>query len=271
MVCIKIQGGLGNQLFQYAVARSISIRNKTECYIDNISFKWSETRKFKLDEFDLKLIKKRVEQNIFIENDPSKYDNTIFNLKDPYLVGYFQNEKYFKDYEHIIRNDLSMDMLFQLNSSKLKLLDKISTTDSIAIYFRRGDYVTKYKDIYHECDQFYYKKSMNYFGLRYNNPTFFVFSDDIQWVKDNIKFINKVYYVSSPGQYIEEEKTINNNSTDLIDFYLATKCKHHIIANSTYAWWAAWLSSDNNKIVIAPNNWFKDGPYFELPEKWIRF
>ncbi len=250
MIITKLQGGLGNQLFQWAVTKYLSIKYNTNYGFELSYFnemKWNlELNKFK----NLKIE----------EHNPTSSLNIItdnFNFKiiqdNSFLNGYWQSEKYFYEIENIIRKDLKID-----DDIKNYILSKypILNENTLSIHVRRGDYLNLQD--YHPVQTIdYYKNAYNL--INDENINVIVLSNDIQWCKDNFRFNNITY--------IEGE-------TNIVDMYIMSLCKHNIIANSSFSWWGAWLNENKDKKVIAPINWF--GPHANLytgdiiPEKWIK-
>jgi hypothetical protein len=142
------------------------------------------------------------------------------------------------------------------------LRNKILSTNSVSIHIRCGDYLSpKYISIYGGiCTIEYYKRAISYILQTVDNPVFFIFSDDIEWTKDNITINNAIF--------VSNNKGINS----FLDMYLMSICKHNIIANSSFSWWGAYLNKNKNKKVIMPNRWFNS----KLPDpnvfdsKWIK-
>jgi len=179
-----------------------------------------------------------------------------------YLEGYWQSEKYFKHIESIIRNDFTY--INETDSDNLKILNRIKGSESIAIHFRRGDYINNRKtnEVHGICSMEYYNSAVDYIAQKVSSPYFFIYSDDIEWVKRNLSIkYNKMFVdINTP------EKASN-------DLRLISNCKHQIIANSSFSWWGAWLNQNPEKIVIAPKKWFMDEKRNTsdlIPEKWIR-
>lgn len=271
-VCIKIKGGLGNQLFQYAFIKSVSKRNGVDFFIDSTSYAWKKTRSFKLNNFDI-ILNEKIETDYtkhIIEHPDMSFNKEYLNNKNCYFEGYFQNELYFKDIKEELRHELNLTGKLNLNNKQFIFLNKISKTNSVAIFFRRGDYLNL-QDIYNQCTFDYYNKSMKYLSLKIENPVYFIFSDDIKWVKENFKINNEHYFVSDEDLFIEEEDSFDNKN-DMIDFYLSMNCKHFIITNSTFAWWAAWLSNrEKNKYIIFPKIWFTNNKIDNISSShWYR-
>jgi hypothetical protein len=184
------------------------------------------------------------------------------NLPDnSYLSGLWQTEKYFKDCEEIIRTEFTFKQ--PLNKKNSELSETIRRKNSVSIHIRRGDYIynsEEYK-IHGLCSIDYYKKAVECIANKAGELTLFIFSDDIEWVKNNLKFDFPIIFVDNNVDDIHE------------DLRLMSLCKHNIIANSTFSWWGAWLNNNKEKIVIAPKKWFNE---FEAdtkdiyPDSWMR-
>jgi len=189
--------------------------------------------------------------------DSVKYDNEIANLKEGYLDGYWQNLQYFSDCELELRKTLNIKKtISDANSQFQNILNNHYT---IAIHIRRGDYVSNnfYFDLFNSN---YYENAVSYFKNKFENMKFLFFSDDIDWVKKNIKYdkLNSIFI---------ERDSVNSN---LSDFDLMVKCNSIVIANSTFSWWAAWLNNSPEKIVIAPDIWLAHFlPNNLIHNKWI--
>jgi hypothetical protein len=279
MVIVRLNGGLGNQMFQYAAARRIAYVSGSELKLDLGWFdekgNWTP-RKYELDGFSLPAenatpdeivpLKSR-RQNPFFRRLPAFLKSIVFHTNqthiiekhyafDPriltvsgnvYLDGYWQSCKYFQDIETVIRADFVFkDDMDDFNCSAAS---SIQSCESVAVHVRRGDYVTlPSASLYHGlCPLQYYERGVEYIQQHVNNPVFFVFSDDIVWVRDNLNVDAPIRYIDHKGQ------------TAHGDMLLMSLCRHHIIANSSFSWWGAWLADNPEKTVIAPNNWFANG------------
>lgn len=294
MIIVNIKGGLGNQMFQYAAGRCLANRLNAQLKLDTDFYAQCKnssatSRDFQLDKLSLKVIiatksevdqikytqkntflryfrklsryKQALSKNYFRENTPC-FDHNFFRCVDgTYLDGYWQCEKYFLEIEKIIRTEfLPAERLSGIN---MELANQIRSVNSVCIHVRRGDYVSDAKtNAYHGiCSLDYYKKAIEHITARVDNPSFFVFSDDINWVKKNL--IVPYHHV-----------LVNNGaSQDYIDLRLMSLCKHHIIANSSFSWWGAWLGYHSGQIVIAPQKWFKAEQHETkdlLPSAWIK-
>jgi hypothetical protein len=196
-----------------------------------------------------------------IEKEKFKFEPIILNLPDNvYLEGSWQNSKYFEN----IRNILKAEFIVKapLPGLNKELAEKIENTNSVALHIRRGNYVfdQETNKMHGTCSIDYYQKCVNRITEQVKNPHFFVFSDEPQWARENIK-------LEFPTTYISH----NDISKQYEDFRLMTLCKHQIISNSTFSWWAAWLNENSDKIVLAPKEWFKTDIFdvSELvPKEW---
>ncbi len=279
MIVIRVQGGLGNQLFQYALALSLKKKKNTKVILDITFYKESfipngaTKRSFILDNFNIKDIEYTIDRNLVLKNSFSQkikrlyerkllpyykntyvvekksgFDSFIFEVKKTaYLDGYWQSYKYFENIEKELRSDLMLTT--KLSSDSAVLLSAIKKQqNSISLHIRRGDYVTKYNNLYYQISLDYYTNSINFIKSKLANDSIkiYVFSDDIDWCKQNIKINDSHYFVP------------NNQKEDFEDLILMSNCSHNIIANSTYSWWAAWLNSNQKKIVVCPKRWFND-------------
>jgi len=257
---IKIIGGLGNQMFQYAYGRNLELSGRKVVF--DVSFfqgnkaKKDVARNFKLDKFNIQTkIEFSGESHGFLDlwNKVKRYLGFKVDL-------YYQNEKYFINISDNIRQEFTLKK--ELSVKAKEILQKINNSNSVSLHVRHGDYVLDKKtNMFHgTCDLDYYGKAMSLIKEKVDSPVFFVFSDDIAWTKDNLKG-SEFVFVSCPE--IE----------DVEELILMSKCKHNIIANSSFSWWGSWLNSNSDKIVIAPQKWFNDKKANKnqiLPEKWIR-
>lgn len=272
MIVIKITGGLGNQMFQYAAAKSISIEKKQKLFLDIDSFNSYALHKYGLHHFALRAnifkkpsnLKKRI---IKFFGNKQKYKEVDFSFNSNFfylkgspliLVGYFQSELYFRKYEKEIREDFQI--VSALKPITLKTIDFIKSVNAVSIHFRRGDYIG---NSIHETDKTeYYKVAMKNVESKVENPVYFIFSDDINWVRENFETSFETHYID-----------FNDSESNYEDLKLMSSCKHNIIANSSFSWWGAWLNSNPDKIVIAPQKWFGDETlnYKDIiPQNWIK-
>ncbi len=294
MIIVKLKGGLGNQLFQYAFGRKIALRNNTELALDVVNGFLGDPfkRAYALHNFSLRarvaspeeinrliphgrIISKLfreyenrfvpIRNKVYFKECTQKYDGEIFNLKilkDVYFDGYWQSEKYFSDIEDILREELSFKYIH--NPENQPCLDMIENSQSISVHMRRYDKPGEpnASKIYGLFDQKYYSSAIKIMKERVRNPIFFVFSDDINWAKNNIPDAYQMHFILS-----------HDMQSALSDLKFIMTCKHNIIANSSFSWWGAWLNKNTSKIVIAPKQWVATNnlKYQDVvPDKWIK-
>jgi hypothetical protein len=290
MIITRLNGGLGNQMFQYAAGRCLAYTLNTGLKLDLSLFRQDKTREYSLSAFsitgdiasaaDLSLIGRPLPwmirhpaealQSIIKQNTPVRYvkerqfhfDPDILALPDNvYLEGYWQSEKYFSAIEPIIRNEFQVRST--LSPDIQELSRRIRNSNAISIHIRRGDYV---KDpvtnaTHGVCPASYYQRAREKIIRDVDDPYFWIFSDDPAWVRENITTSHPFYCIS------------DHNFKNFEDLYLMSCCQHHIIANSSFSWWGAYLGSHPGKIVIAPKKWFEKAEKNTkdlLPESWIR-
>ena len=273
MIISKITGGLGNQMFQYAIAKSIAIKNSDKFQLD-ISFYYKQTlRKYELNLFNIEQnlakqesffskVKRKlgfVPKEYYIEKEVAVFDKGVFNYQDKIVLdGYWQNEKYFKDIRDEILKDFTLKQDISIEAKDY--LEQIKDSNSISLHVRRGDYVqnSHTNKVHGICNLDYYKRAIDYINEKVQESMFYIFSDDIAWCKENFDFLeNKIF--------------IDDTRSALEDLELMKKCKHNIIANSTFSWWGAWLNENKGKIVIAPKIWWSTRPNTTIvSEKWIK-
>lgn len=289
MIGIKLWGGLGNQFFQYAFGLYLSDRRGEKPFFYGELLK---DKKLDLNYFNvaINILDQEVEKkygcnsNYFliyrikrklIQLFPFSNKRLLveYNLEfkktisDKYFLfdGYWQSYKYLKPIEKVLRQQ------FVLNSNllpDLEIYNEIRRTNSISLHIRRGDYLNrKNTKIFESISMEYYEKAINFFLEKKDNPVFYVFSNDLNWVRINLNISNEATFV-----FVDNK---NYENTTTLDLYLMSSCKHHIIANSTFSWWGAWLNSSKDKIVIAPKKWYvgkkNDFTIDLIPPDWLRF
>jgi hypothetical protein len=287
MVIVNLKGGLGNQLFQYAFGYYLAKINCCELKIDISSYKNYELHSYSLPFFEVdeklvtqresdffkgvgisfseRFIRKLFFSNYFINEETISFDKKYKLIKPPvYIDGYWQSEMYFNEIESEIRK------LYRFSSipdeTNQSLLEIIRAENSISLHIRRGDYINieSVNKTHGILSLDYYNLAVKIISDKIENPKFYIFSDDIEWAKNNLKLNHYVYFVE-----------VNIGKNDAEDLRLMSECKHHIIANSTFSWWGAWLNHSRDKIVIAPNKWFNDielnnETQFLVPSEWLR-
>jgi hypothetical protein len=275
-VTAQIQGGLGNQLFQYATGKALSIRLQgyLQLDIDWFSHRWDDVtpRHFLLPELkiDYQLTKhnlaihspkrwRRIAQrflplNPYILKDQPFHFNSGINTfrpyihQDIYLMGYWQSYHYFSS----IRDSLIMEIrpASPLSDHYQRYLEKILSRPSVMVHIRRGDYVhlPAAAKIHGILGLDYYQKGMDLVLASEPNPYFFVFSDDLTWAKDHLPHQDKICFIESSAE----------KNAPVQELYLMSQCQNHLIANSSLSWWGAWLSQSAKPMVIAPKTWTND-------------
>jgi hypothetical protein len=288
MIILKLNGGLGNQLFQYAAGRRLAYIKKTQLYLDTSVFKIYHLHKYALDKFniqgkiasgdELKKIKgiynipiaekiiKKINlfqfQNIIRERSLN-FNPSILELPDNvYLDGYWQSEKYFKDIRDLLLKEIVV--LNPIEGENKIMADKILGSNSVSVHIRRGDYVNNSltNKIHGVMPTGYYLSAARIFEKKIKDVHFFIFSDDANWARENLKFLQPCTFVDYNGP----EKNYE-------DMRLMSMCKHNIIANSSFSWWGAWLNQNQDKIVVAPKNWFVEQSVNSkdiIPESWLK-
>ena len=199
----------------------------------------------------------------YIREKRFSFDEGILRLPDNvYIKGNWQSEKYFRDIESLIRRDFVIGVPPSDKSGKLART--IASVNSVSVHFRRGDYASdpKINAIHGVLDLAYYHRSFDLISKKVQNPHLFAFSDDPAWVAENVRTSLPLTLVASVTDGLVHE-----------DLRLMSLCKHHIVANSSFSWWGAWLSPNPDKIVMAPKRWF-NSPDFDtrdlLPENWVQ-
>ncbi|SMC47925.1 alpha-1,2-fucosyltransferase [Chryseobacterium sp. YR221] len=288
MIYVKISGGLGNQLFQYAFGQytagvlNTNVKYFSQTKIENKSFTKRELdiQKFDLpiyleDSFEegeyfmfngpLRKIERKLIQKFPVFNKTHKIQSVNIHtvekdLRDQcYYDGYWQNQEYPNYISQLLKDKIKLSTESETRLSSL--ISQIKNTNSVSIHIRRGDYmnIAANAKIFHICDMDYYRKAIQLIKEKIDNPVFFIFTEDKEWAKDNFK--------GSEFNFIEGNSAIE-------DMLLMSKCKNQIIANSTFSWWAAWLNKNENKTVIAPQNWYvnflKDNVKYFIPGDWIK-
>jgi len=282
MIIIKLEGGLGNQMFQYALGRNLSLIHGTPLKVDYSYLKQSNQsgRSLRIDNFKTLLhevTKKevsdhtsffqkildviRLKKKTVVEKS-NMFDPNILLQNNGYFVGHWNNLKYFKENEKVIRDDFKIKNSFG-ECAKIYENQINSSLNSASIHIRRGDYVSikKIQEKHGLLPISYYENAMNIIIEKYADTTFFVFSDDIEWAKQNLSQKYPLVFVSNPAIQDYEE------------LILMSVCKHNIIANSTFSWWAAYLNNNPGKIVISPRNWFTNPQNNKndiIPSTWIQ-
>jgi len=292
MIIIRLIGGIGNQMFQYALGRRLTLDRGVPLKLDLRAYDHQELRKFELDKFnvdfqiasDEDIYKTRFfsqnrvfrkfmaiwqkqlpyyKQRTVKEKKFSAYDDNIINVPSTcYISGFWQSKKYFAAINNKLTKEFTLKGL--PSSISTNWISKIKSNTSISIHVRRGDYVNnKDKNNLHNALSLdYYYSAVNFCLKRIPSCRFFIFSDDIDWCSRSFTFINEPEFV-----YVDRK------NRDVEELVLMSLCNHHIIANSSYSWWGAWLNPSTTKMVISPEKWFINSTMEILdliPDTWLR-
>lgn len=290
MVITKLKGGLGNQLFQSAAGLRLAFARKTTLKVDLSAldnpgsfaprtyemggFRFSAEiadpsemavhavpaprgiRRLFSRRRDASADSPAIERNF-------RFDPEVLSLPDGVcLEGYWQSERYFSDVSDRVRKEFSFNN--PPSGRNDEILDEVAACNAVSFHVRRGDYVADpaTNATHGVCSLDYYYRAIDYIRERVSNPSFFLFSDEPKWVRKNLEFDGSTTVVDHNGPDAGCE-----------DLRLMSHCQHHIIANSSFSWWGAWLNPNRNKIVVAPKRWFADGLRDTsdlIPETWVK-
>jgi hypothetical protein len=273
-IVVKIEGGLGNQMFQYAFGMSIALKYNAILVLDISYYNNNECHNgFELSDvflLDSKVSVRKKFQGGFLASNrylvkvidfigirkyllPCHFFEQLYRFNDilspecanNYYTGFWQNELYFSD----IRNKILDDFSFKrsLSVKNMELLNKVKNSNSVAIQVRRGDYVSnKSTNEFHgTCEVNYFYDAIEVIKKENSNIEIYIFSDDIDWAKNNIFFNSISYFIN-----------LNKGNEAYLDMLLMSNCKHVVISNSSFGWWAAWINKNPFGVVVAPKRWF---------------
>lgn len=285
LVTVAIYGGLGNQMFQYAAGRALALRTGCRLQLDTRHYDTNQAFRYGLGDFNIQAIigtsrtlpptKQRRWKYLAWRHFSSRhrllrerglgFHPSVANAHGSlYLKGYWQSEKYFQDASDIIRKELSITKA--ANGENAEWSDQIRQSDSIAVHVRRGDYVSNPKcNAFHgTCDPSYYSGAVQQIrDATGRDHTAYVFSDDVQWARENIQLPCKARFVDHNDMISAHE-----------DLRLMSMCDHQVASNSTFSWWAAWMNPNPKKMVIVPLKWFADSTADDrdiIPSNWLRY
>lgn len=284
MVIVQLKGGIGNQLFQYALGKRIAMMQREQLFLDLSKFTKNSDRSYRLSKLQISAsiapthlqhgyITKAANKNLpvwsllfpsnrisIIEETTCNFEPSVLHIRgNCYLNGYWQSEKYFKPISQTIRAEF---IPLQLSEGAKLVAERIcDTRNAVSVHVRRGDYVTHptARTVHGALPKAYYLKAVRRIEEEVKDPTYYIFSDDIAWCNNNLH-LGPYTQVISTGQEYE-------------DLYLMSMCRHHIIANSSFSWWGAWLNAKKGKKVIAPMRWFDHYQYTDrdvVPDEWER-
>lgn len=291
MIILHLSGGLGNQMFQYAFGRATARRLDAELVFDLSNATLQIHNGFELDRVfniegrvarnaDMKAVMgcmryvsiRRLARRLglgkvlpvpYVLEPHYHFAQEMLSIPDnKYLSGYWQSEKYFEKVAGTIRSDFTFRAPFSSLDASVAAKMSNQNETAISLHVRRGDYVSNEaaSQVYGKCTSEYYRKAIIYVAERVKAPHLYIFSDDMDWVKNNMELPLQCTFVEH-----------NRGALSFQDMRLMSMCKHHIIANSSFSWWGAWLSPAADKIVIAPKKWFADGRSIDdlFPSDWV--
>lgn len=276
MNIIRMSGGIGNQMFQYALYLKLVSMGKEVKFDDVTEYKLDNARPIMLSVFGIDYPKasaaevvavtdasmallSRLRRKVFgresgeYHEATTDFDPEVLIKENAYLCGCFQSEKYFKDIEQTVREAFrfrNVSVPQEIQTRIAEYQKQIEESNSVAIHVRRGDYLSAV-DVYGGiCTEGYYDGAIAYITEKYQDAHFFVFTNDTEWAK---KWCEEKKWTGNTSCFTVIEGT--NEETGYIDLMLMSKCKHQIIANSSFSWWGAWINENPGKCVVAPMKW----------------
>lgn len=287
MVIVRLMGGLGNQLFQYAAGRALAHRHGVALKLDLASFAASTLRRYALDAFNITAgiataeevarlyphtlagrVRRRLElllpthrRRYYREPRGRRNTGPVRLGPDVYLHGYWQSEKQFESIAPLLRKELTLRD--GQGFERQPLVQAVDGGDSVSLHVRRGDYVSAPRTaaVHGTCSLAYYRAALAAIETRLPRPRLFVFSDEPGWARAELDLGHPTTHVSGGGL------------SDAEELLLMSRCRHHVIANSSFSWWGAWLDARPDAIVVAPRRWFADPsrPTRDLlPPAWLQ-
>ena len=286
MIKAVIRGGLGNQLFQYASAYALAKRINQTLALDISFFPKQTLRGYKLEQFQIeehdvcdhgdglleKIYKNKyfngivrrsgitqlpIRNGIYFLDPAGGYAERFFSIQAPNVLlnGYFQSEEYFEEY----RSDLCRQLVpkYEADRETNEILQEIQTSNAVAVHVRHGDFEKDYSKYHYILDETYYMNALSEMRVKVENPSYFCFSDDIEWVKEHFSELTSARFVS-----------LHTTHPDIDELMLMKHCKHIITANSTFSWWAAWLNENKDATIIVPNKAY--GNSHMIPKTWMK-
>lgn len=270
IVTAAISGGLGNQMFQYAAARALALRSGAEVRLDLSFYRRRRHRQFELSAFPI-VATEAAHAGVWARIGGSRpapryrepghrFDPTLLELAVPVVLeGYFQSARYFEGSAETIRRELAPSAAE--DSESLAIAQAMRDANSAALHVRRGDYVSNARAnaTHGTCSVDYYRRAMEQLP---GNGTVFVFSDDIDWARANLPDVRRLVFVGKIAP-----------RSGLADLWLMTLAQHHIVANSSFSWWGAWLAEPGRGTTFAPARWFADTALDDtdmVPSEWVR-
>lgn len=269
MIIVKLVSGLGNQMFQYVFGRQLAIANNVPLKLDTSFYDNQNLRDYKLGYYkiasqiagkaDIDHVLKTHHPVAKIQRYFSGYNKYYYQQKTPwsfdshltdkkksgiYLDGYWQNRRYYTNINNSLLNEVTLAEAEVSEYGSYPIIQQ--DEQSVSIHIRRGDYITdsEANKLMGVLPLAYYHQAVAYIRKHVSDPRFYVFSDDLNWAADNLK-------LEAPVMLMD----VANGEKDYIELHMMSKCRHNIIANSTFSWWAAFTNRNPGKIVIGPKNW----------------
>lgn len=285
MIITKLNGGLANQMFQYAFGRHLALIHNTTLKLDASSFFNAQAgdtpREFGLNVFNIQATPATRHEiwwlrdskiNRLLHKHKPKFKKSLikdYNVFDPqylhvgnntYLVGNWQSEKYFAGSKDVLRQDFTLKTPW--SQAAEDIAQQMHTQEAVGVHIRQGDYVLnpKYQKVYELLDETYYHDAARHITQKITKPIFYIFSDNISWAQQHLDFGHPTRYVS------------DGTLKDYEELLLMSHCTHNIVANSSFSWWGAWLNQHPDKQVIAPKKWFKNPERSTtdlIPDSWV--
>lgn len=284
-VIVRISGGLGNQMFQYAAGRSVATRHGVPLLLDLSSYQSPKARPYDLHHYPLRadvlpvparptsgiarllrpsLSRAKPEPGPLVYREPHHhFDPALFDRPRPLVMdGYWQSWRYFADIADEVARDLTP--LAPLDPANRRMADQIASCVAVAVHVRRGDYVSKPRvTAFHGlCGPDYYAEALRHMLEAAAPERVFVFSDDLDWVREHMSF-------PLPATFVD----VNAADRGYRDIQLMSLCRHHVIANSSFSWWGAWLARHPGQVVVGPKAWFQSPTHDTsdvMPPTWVR-
>jgi hypothetical protein len=291
VIISALHGGLGNQMFQCAIAIAIAEKSGDEFRVDTRKiasglvhhgivaprvFGFSNRivgeadirevlgwrgKSFILERLTRRSLEFLRGETYFSEKQFNFDENALKVTRNKYLFGYWQTEKYFSWCSQSVRSWFSFVDPFSQEDRKISNL--ISDSVSVSVHVRRGDYISDQgaRKVFATCTPRYYRDAFEIIDMKVNRPTFFIFSDDIDWARKNVR-------VNAPHVFVSH----NRGNDSFRDLRLMSLCDHHVIANSSFSWWGAWLAEKSDTIVVAPRMWVTDKKWDNrdrIPTRWF--
>ncbi len=292
MITVRLKGGLGNQLFQYATAYALAKRTDSDLCLDIRYYGNKLDRFYKLNHLNIKhstitdekfpaiiellnnkyinkTMRKMNFKKLNVKGIRYLFDSSFISLNhnlfdtlsaDTYIEGYYQSEEYFKEY----RDDLLKQVVpvYEEETEYITALNEIQEVNSCAVHVRRGDFMNYQgrrgkNSVFYVLGFDYYKRAIEYISEHMSKPVFFWFSDDIEWVKENVGEAPNMRFVR-----------LHTRNPDIDELMLMKHCNSIITANSSFSWWAAWLHENKEAVIVVPQRAYGN-PYM-IPENWIR-